>query len=333
MPIPERIIPPSISQRPWPPVCWVVTDGKAGMENQCLGLAEAMGLSPVVKRVRLRKLWRELSPYLTLGKRFAFSRKGDGLSPPWPDLVIGTGRMSVLPVLYVKQASGGRCFTVQIQNPAIPFRHFDRIILPAHDNAAGGNAISVVGGLHRLRPDFLAEEGRKWASAFARLPRPLVAVLLGGSNAAYRLGPAEIMQLGPQLEGLAKEKGCGLLVTPSRRTGAGNMTLLRALLHDVPAWIWDGSGDNPFYAMLELADSFIVTCDSVNMLSEAASTGKPLHMVRLPGHAPKFAAFHESLVDASRARWFSGRLEHWNYEPLNEVARAADLVKQAYLAS
>ena len=67
--------------------CWVVTDGKAGMENQCLGLAEALGLTPVVKRIKLRSPWKQLSPFLRHGLGHAFSRKGDPIEPPWPDLL------------------------------------------------------------------------------------------------------------------------------------------------------------------------------------------------------------------------------------------------------
>src|ERR1700722_6063856 len=103
--------------------CWVVTDGKAGMENQCLGLAEALGVAPTVKRVKLRSPWRELSPFLRLGLGWAHSREGDAVAPPWPDLLIATGRHSVPASLYVRRASragGGRgTLTVQLQNPVI----------------------------------------------------------------------------------------------------------------------------------------------------------------------------------------------------------------------
>ncbi len=300
------------------------------MENQCLGLAEAMGLTPVVKRIRLRKLWRELSPYLVVGKSMAVSRKGDPLAPPWPDMLIGTGRMSVLPSLYIKQASGGKTFTVQIQNPAIPLQEFDQVILPAHDNVKGSNVIQVIGGLHRVAPDMLKREGEKWAPMFANLPRPYTAVLLGGSNAAYKLTPREVMDFGPKLAALATEYKTSLLITPSRRTDESCMALLRMLLHDAPAYIWDGQGDNPYYGMLALADNFVVTCDSVNMVSEACATGKPVHVVKLPGTSPKFSAFHQSLLDTNRIRWFEGKLESWTYEPLQEVNRAAALIREAY---
>ncbi len=104
----------------WPhplPTCWCLTDGRPGMENQAVGLAEAMGLTPVVKRVFLKPLWRIASPHITAFKQFAFSEKGDPVAPPWPDILIATGRPSILPALHVKGQSGGRTFMVQLQDP------------------------------------------------------------------------------------------------------------------------------------------------------------------------------------------------------------------------
>src|SRR5258705_7206463 len=83
--------------------CWVVTDGKAGMESQCVGLAEALGLTPLVKRVRLRSPWRQLTPYFRLGGRAQFTADGDSLAASWPDLLIATGRHSVAASILVKK--------------------------------------------------------------------------------------------------------------------------------------------------------------------------------------------------------------------------------------
>src|SRR5215813_7463859 len=103
----------------WPhplPQCWCLTDGRPGMENQAVGLAEAMGLAPVIKRVLLKTPWRILSPHITALKRFAMSEKGDRIEPPWPQILIATGRPSILPSLYIKGQSGGRTFTIQLQD-------------------------------------------------------------------------------------------------------------------------------------------------------------------------------------------------------------------------
>ena len=128
------------------PSCWIVTDGKAGMENQCLGLAEALGLNPVVKRVKLRSPWKQLSPFLRHGLAHAFSAEGDPIAPPWPDLLIATGRASVPASLYARRmsrAGGGKgTFTVQVQNPVIDPSRFDLVVVPRHDGLVGTNVMT-----------------------------------------------------------------------------------------------------------------------------------------------------------------------------------------------
>src|SRR3546814_20453175 len=90
--------------------------------------------------------------------------------------------------------------------------------------------------------------------------------------------------LAGQLATLARD-GWGLMITPSRRTGRRNEEILRRALAGLPAEIWDGAGENPYFGSLALADHVVVTGDSVNMVSEAASTGKPVHVVHQIGRA------------------------------------------------
>ncbi len=320
-----------------PPTCWCLTDGRPGMENQAVGLAELMGLAPAVKRVILKTPWRIASPHITAFKRFAFSEKGDPVEAPWPDILIATGRPSILPSLYVKGQSAGRTFTVQLQDP-VSFRgRFDRIVAPAHDGLSGANVIVMEGALHRISPQKLAAEAPRWAEAFAAIPHPRCAVLLGGANSRYIFGEAEMRGLAGQLKALTAQ-GYGLLITGSRRTGESNLAILREALDGSSAFISDGGGDNPYFGMLAHADAFVVTCDSVNMITEACSTGKPVHVVRLPspgrrtGERDKFARFQRTLEKSGRIRFYKGQLETWDYEPLREMERIANLIQQAYLA-
>jgi uncharacterized protein len=322
----------------WPhplPTCWCLSDGSAGMQNQSVGLAEAMGLTPIVKRVILKTPWRIVSPHITAFKRYAFSKKGDMLAPPWPDIVIATGRASILPALHVKGQSGGRSFNVQLQDPVSLRWRFDRIVVPAHDGLSGDNVIVMQGSLHRVSPEKLASEAPRWAETFAAIPQPRISVLLGGDNSRYRFGVEETRVLGDQLKGLAAE-GYGLLITGSRRTCETNLAVLREVLDGCPAFISDGVGDNPYFGMLAHADAFIVTCDSVNMITEACSTGKPVHVARLslkrrPSQRDKFARFHHNLEESGRIRFFDGKIQSWTYEPLREMDRIAGLIQQAYL--
>lgn len=312
--------------------CWVVTDGKPGMENQCLGLAEALGLTPVVKRVSLRSPWRQLSPYLRLGNRFAAGPNGDPIRPPWPDLLIGTGRQSIAPSLAVRKLSHGRTFTVQIQDPQIGPRHFNTVVVPRHDRLRGANVLVTRGALHRVTPKILADAGERHAARLAHLPHPRIAVLIGGNNGVYALTPTITGDVAEKLAALSRAHGAGLMVTPSRRTGEDNEAILRARLSGLPAEVWDGTGENPYFAYLSLADAIVVTCDSVSMTSEACSTGKPVYVIDLEGGSPKFRAFHDGLVKDGITRPFTGDLDHWTYPTFNDTEEVANEVRHRLLA-
>src|SRR5262249_20742063 len=125
----------------------------------------------------------------------------------------------------------------------------------------------------------------------------------------------------------ARQSGGSLIVTPSRRTGEENMKILRDGLQSVPHYIWDGEGYNPYYGMLGTADYIIATCDSVNMVSEACTTGKPVYVVDLPGGSDKFRRFHQSIRDDGLARPFAGVLEKWQYQPLDDMQQVASRIK------
>lgn len=301
------------------------------MENQCLGLASALGLQPVVKRIKLRSPWKQLSPFLRHGLAYAFSAKGDPIAPPWPDILIATGRLSVPASLYVRRMSqkngGKRTFVVQIQNPVIDPSRFDLVVIPRHDHLTGANVMTTRGALHRVTSEMLASEAEKFLPQVAHLPPPRIAVLIGGSNSVYSLTSREMKVLSEQLAALAGREG-SLMITPSRRTGTENMAILENALRGKPVTIWDGQGANPYYGMLGLAEAILVTCDSVNMVSEACSTGKPVLVIDLPGGSDKFRRFHQAMADDGMTRPFKGHIEKWTYAPLDDMRLVADRVKE-----
>ncbi len=304
---------------------WVISDGTIGMEIQSLGLARAIGVEPVLKRVAPRLPWRALParawvfPFLALGPGSA------PLAPPWPDLVIGTGRVAAAFSSAIRRASGGRSFTVQMQNPHLPPDRFDLIVVPEHDGYAAANAVVTLGSMHQITPGRLAEARAAWAPRFAHLKRPLVVVLVGGSNRRYRLDLEAATRLGADLAPLARDHG--LAITPSRRTGKENEAALAAALAGTDAYVWDGVSENPYLGLLSLADAIIVTPDSTNMATEALATGKPVHVVQLPGRPGKFGVFHALLEKRGYTRPFRGRIESWTYAPPDDTGRVAALVR------
>ena len=171
--------------------CWILSDGKAGNENPCLGLAEAVGLATTIKRVRPRAPWSLLPPQLWLAPFSAPGPGSDPLAPPWPDLLIAAGRQSVALSIAIKQASGGRCFTVQLLDPRVDPANFDMVVAPKHDGLEGTNVIVTRGALNRVTPERLAAAAREVASAVAPLPSPRIAVLIGGPSKRHRMSAAD----------------------------------------------------------------------------------------------------------------------------------------------
>ena len=311
--------------------CWVVSEGHAGMENQALGVAEALGLEFEVKRLRPRAPWTWLPAGWWPAPLKALAPDSDGFAPPWPKLLLTSGRRSV-PYSLLLGRLAPQTYRVHLQNPQCRLERIDLVVPPAHDGLVGANVLPTVGAPNRITAQMLAQAASHFQSRFAHLPRPLLAVLVGGSNKHYRLGPEHMRELGRALERLAREDNFGLAVTPSRRTGAENLAILQQTLAPSGASIWDFQGENPYLGMLALADHLLVTTDSVSMASEAVSTGKPVHLIELAGGHRRFDKFHADLQARGWARPFDGQLESWAYEAPREAARVADEIRQRLAA-
>jgi hypothetical protein len=316
---------------PAQPLIWALHDGKIGMANQALGLTEAVGFPYVEKVIRPRGIWRYISAQFWPRPLEALSPDGDRLDPPWPDLIVACGNTSVAPALAAKRASGNKIFWVQVQDPRYGRREADLVVAPSHDPIVGDNVFRTLGAVHRVTPERLAEGARRFGPAFAGLPRPLVAVLIGGDNRVYRLSPARLGELAEQLASLRRQ-GCGLAITLSRRSAAGIAATLRARLGGNGVYLWDGSGDNPYFGLLALADAVVVTADSVSMVSEAASTGKPVLVASLDGGSDKFTRFHRAMREAGATRVFAGDLARWSYPALDDTACAAAEIRRRFAA-
>jgi hypothetical protein len=313
--------------------CWILTDGKIGMVNQCLGLARALGHDPEIKTIDLRRPWAWLPPTLIPAKTSVATTGSTPLGPPWPDLLIASGRKSVAPAQAIRRASGGKTFCVQIQDPGIATGSFDLVVAPAHDRLRGDNVVTTIGAMQGVDPAALEAARVAFADRVGGLPRPLAGVLLGGDNAVYRMTPALGKTLAAQLRTLAADQGWGLAITPSRRTPEFVLDAIRTALTGLDVDIWDETGANPYLGFLAHADSIIVTGDSVNMVSEAAATGKPVHVVHLEGGSKKFERFHKALAARDITRPFLGTLEQWNYEPLDDMAVVVSEIQRRMAAS
>jgi mitochondrial fission protein ELM1 len=272
---------------------WALTTGETGMRTQARGLALAVA-DVVVEKIAPR------------GPPWPWRREADGLSPPWPDILISCGRRSVGHAIRVGKASGGATLLVHVQDPRGRAAAFDLVVAMQHDAiAASERVIKVATALHDLTRENLAAAGRAWAARFAALPRPLAGVIIGGDLHGRPFTLADGRRLLEGLQRLRRQAGAGLAITPSRRTPPAIRGLLaQAFAGDEGVFLWDLRGDNPYRAILSLSDRLVVTSDSVSMVSEALSAPHPVEVFDLG--FPRHRAFLQGLVDRRLARRFDG---------------------------
>jgi uncharacterized protein len=192
--------------------------------------------------------------------------------------------------------------------------------------------MSIVGACHRVTPDKIAQATAEYPVALEDYPSPRFAVLIGGKSKRQDISAKRAREISDSLTALQRETGGTLLVTLSRRTGDKARLQFRTWLAPHCALFYENEGVNPYFALLGAADHVFVTADSVNMATEAAATGKPVHILEVDGSAGKLARFHQSLQRRGCARPFRGRLETWSYPPLLETDRVAAAVLTAWAA-
>jgi len=301
------------------------------MEAQGIAVAEAVGLPYTLKRVRvtgaMRFLPARLQIYVPPARLLGFVAANEPLAEPWPRLIISIGRRSVPIALAIKHLA--HAFALHIQNPKVPAQLFDLIAAPLHDGFSGANVITTFGAVHSVTQARLTDAANSFAPHIEALPRPRLAVLLGGESQAFSFPPDHAAAFGASLAQVARDSGGSLLVTPSRRTSPEVLRALTSAIADVPNFVWDGTGENPYYAFLAMADAIVTTEDSVNMVTEAAGTGKPVYVQHLKGNSRRLKHFHELMRERGATRPFAGKLESWSYTPINDTEAVASVIRRA----
>ncbi len=296
-----------------------------------MGVARALGADIEVKRVSPRGIWRLLAPWIGVDPREGFGKAGNQFAPPWPDIALATGRLSIPALRAIRKASP-ETFTIIIQDPRTGADSADFIAVPAHDRLTGENVMHTLTAPHRFSPERLSELRRRVPKEIAALPEPRVTVILGGPNAIYKFTAEDSARLGASLASLAT-LGVSFLITVSRRTPDHAMQAVKDATAASPRIMWSGSGENPYEHWLAHGDLFIVTADSINMTGEACATGKPVYVFEPAGGSAKFDRFHESLRRYGATRCLPERfeqLESWTYVPLDAASQIAEEIRRRW---
>lgn len=314
------------------PLVWVLSDGTAGMVSQSLALARAMDLSYFDVRIFASPIYR-LFPQMGrwLGMPISPRRNDRRIGPPWPDILITTGKRTTGASLAVRRLSGGKTKIVQIQDPRINPAHFDVMVIPQHDALASKglpHIITSTGSLNRLTMTEIAQEAKALYKSYKRIKGGKTAVIIGGSNRRYQASQADFEAFGDKLVEFAKTHDRHLILIGSRRTPKKALAALSARLGRVPHHIWDGKTPNPYPGILGLVDDIIVTSDSVNMTSEVCLTGKPVYVAELQSETGRIAAFQELMKARGHTKPLGDVFDN-PPEILDETGKIAAQVKAA----
>jgi mitochondrial fission protein ELM1 len=263
---------------------WLILGDKAGDNAQVRIVADTLGSPYAVKQLTFRRRYVIGKPRFRASLYHVDRAQSDPLEPPWPDLILTVGRRPSMAALWVKERARGQARLVVIGRPKRWLDRFDLVIAPPQFHLPRRpNVLHLDLPLMRIDAAAVAAAARAWRERCADLPRPLTALLVGGPTKPYRFDQAVAARLLADAWGVVQRDGGSLYVTTSRRTPTG---VVEALEAGLPAgarlYRWDGGGDNPYQALLGLADRFIVTGDSISMMVEVARLGKPLAILALP---------------------------------------------------
>jgi len=263
------------------PKAWLLMGHKAGDNAQVLALAEALGWPFEIKSMVYRT--HELATNLLLGPNLAglVKSKCSPLAPPWPDLVITAGRRNEPVARWIRKKADAGLRIVHFGRPWAAPKRFDLVITtPQYVLPASSNILHNMLPLNHVPPGRLDEARKHWLPRFTHLPRPFIAVMVGGHSGHHTFSKEKASQLVSQATDMARREGGSLLVTTSPRTPLPVVEAMRSAI-DVPVYFFqwtNAASENPYYGYLAIADAFIVSGDSMSMLTEACITRKPVYI-------------------------------------------------------
>jgi mitochondrial fission protein ELM1 len=272
---------------------------------------------------RIGRWWPRLP--LTQASDASIPRIGN--ADDFPQIIVTCGRRMAGISMALKaraKQQGAQLTTIHLQDPRLDPTCFDILIVPHHDPARGDNVIVTTAALNRLDQSHIAAAATQIPKHWQTLAKPRVAVLVGGDNRRYRISKKMATELASQLRNFAKANDASLLLVPSRRCPDTVWQQLQAALKDTNCQVPDKKQQNSYPGVLAIADAVIVTSDSVNMVSEAASTGKPILIAYWTAETGRIAKFHQTMQRAGHTLPLAENLPEQPFIPLDE----SDMVRR-----
>jgi mitochondrial fission protein ELM1 len=266
------------------PRTWLLFGERRGDNAQVLALAGMLGWPYEVKQLRWVADY-DVDP-AEAGISLAGLDRGasDALSPPWPELVIGIGFRSAPISRWIARQGGERAINIRLGRPRTELKPYDLVITtPQYGLPPAPNVRELPLPLVKIDEAEIAKAVARWQPEFERLPKPWMAVLLGGPTQHMAFDEEVALTLARDLQAFAARTGGSLLITTSPRSPGGLRAMFEPLL-SVPHFLFQfqAQADNPYPALLALGDAAIVTSDSASMIADVAAFERPLLIYELP---------------------------------------------------
>lgn len=281
---------------------WIVSEGSPGHVSQSVGLVEAIKARVAVQPVQVfgRMMARGWARSLIR----AYMGKGGRALPSWllpkvakieipddapaPDLIVSSGGKSVVAARTWAQNFGVPYVFIGYRS-RYPAGWFHTVISHVPGEWEERNAIAVELIPTPVTPALIAAQGSVEPGTWC--------MAIGGSSPGCRFEERDWRDLAAGMNTLAQNENAKWLLTTSRRTGIVVERILKA--HLDPRIIKDAIwwADRPrreLYQFMARSEYIFVTHDSVTMVTEAVSSGKPVVVVRPNGLKSGIVDFKES---------------------------------------
>ena len=306
------------------PKTLLLTEGYHGMISQVEGLAKALNADFQHRIVRLNWLWNYIPPKLSPVSRLIL-KDGQYITENEKfDLVISCGRKSVIPSIFFKKKNK-KVFTIHIQNPKVRFNNFDLIVAPEHDELKGENVITSKGAIHYITR-LEIEKARSYLLDKIQNEK-IVSLILGGPNKYYNFSNEELTNIFGEIKSSFISQGYKAIIIPSMRTPKRIIDLaINEFLTD--GLVVNSVDKQAYLSSLAIANNIVVTCDSTSMISEAATSGKPIFVAHMQPKRNnyRFKRFYKLFRKLGVIKNLGEKIENWTYDSFNEAERIATII-------
>ena len=303
----------------------LLTEGMHGMISQVEGMAKALDTEYSHKIVRLSFPWNLIPPKFTPILQIVLKDKIYITENETPDLIISCGRKSVVPSIFLKRKNS-KIFTIHIQDPKVSFKNFDAIVAPEHDNLSGNNIYSSKGAIHYITQSEI-DNAKTYLKKNINNEK-VVSLILGGPNKYYNFDKDQLVNIFNQIKSDFVSRGYKVIVIPSMRTPKSSIELAIKEMSSC-GHVVDKVDKKAYLSAYALANYVIVTCDSTSMISEAATSGKPIFVAHMKAKKNnyRFKRFFELFKQMGITRDLGEKVEPWTYNKHNEAQRIAAEIK------